>query len=357
MPFYSRIKHRKPAERRRTAQNILKLQEALDDGPRQYRCEGNLVIGTWNIRHFGSDIRQDEALHYIAEVIAAFDVVALQEVKSDLEHLKDVMKLLGPGWDYIVTDVTAGKSGNSERQAFVFDTRTVRFTNEVGEIVLPEGQEIVGQNSKTEGKEGKFQFARTPFMVSFQSGWFKFNLCTVHMYFGKGKQGVLHRTNEIKAVAEFFGDRNKKDNPNILLGDFNIIKPQDATMKALTDGGYTIPDDIASIPEEFRNGKFYDQIAFPTQGHDDKFRFRNGGVVRMFETVYRQDKWQDYRSILEERKIENAGSREEADLIDASLESYFRVHWRTYQMSDHLPLWVAMKTDFSQEYLQEIAND
>ena len=28
------------------------------------------------------------------------------------------------------------------------------------------------------------QFARTPFVVEFQSGWFKFILCTVHIYYG-----------------------------------------------------------------------------------------------------------------------------------------------------------------------------
>ena len=29
--------------------------------------------------------------------------------------------------------------------------------------------------------------------------------------------------------------------------------------------------------------------------------------------------------------------------------------WRTYQMSDHLPLWAEFRIDFSDEYLTEIA--
>ena len=29
--------------------------------------------------------------------------------------------------------------------------------------------------------------------------------------------------------------------------------------------------------------------------------------------------------------------------------------WRTYQMSDHLPMWIELRVDFSPEYLQRIA--
>jgi hypothetical protein len=28
--------------------------------------------------------------------------------------------------------------------------------------------------------------------------------------------------------------------------------------------------------------------------------------------------------------------------------------WRTYQMSDHLPMWVELHIDFTQEYLDEV---
>jgi hypothetical protein len=29
--------------------------------------------------------------------------------------------------------------------------------------------------------------------------------------------------------------------------------------------------------------------------------------------------------------------------------------WRTYQMSDHLPMWIELRVDFSREYLERIA--
>jgi hypothetical protein len=34
--------------------------------------------------------------------------------------------------------------------------------------------------------------------------------------------------------------------------------------------------------------------------------------------------------------------------------AYYRSTWRTYQMSDHLPMWVALKIDFAEQYLQEL---
>ena len=39
---------------------------------------------------------------------------------------------------------------------------------------------------------------------------------------------------------------------------------------------------------------------------------------------------------------------------DAALEEYY-AEWRTFQMSDHLPLWVEVKIDFSKEYLNHLS--
>ena len=35
--------------------------------------------------------------------------------------------------------------------------------------------------------------------------------------------------------------------------------------------------------------------------------------------------------------------------------SYYETYRRTYQMSDHLPIWIKLKTDFGEEYLKEKA--
>ena len=118
------------------------IRSPLPDGvPRRTR-ESSILIGTWNLRDFDNNKyrhgpRRRESLFYIAEIISAFDVCALQEINEDLDPLRDVLRLLGPDWDFIATDVTVGASGNRERMAFVYDKSKVRFRNIAGEIVLP----------------------------------------------------------------------------------------------------------------------------------------------------------------------------------------------------------------------------
>ena len=67
--------------------------------------------------------RPREALYYIAENIEHFDIVAMQEVREDLSSLEKVMRILGGHWDYLLTDVVAGRLANFERMAFMYDTR------------------------------------------------------------------------------------------------------------------------------------------------------------------------------------------------------------------------------------------
>jgi len=92
--------------------------------------EQTLLLATWNIREFDAPAygeRLEEAYYYIAEIIARFDLVAIQEVRRDLKALDRVCDLLGPNWAHIVTDVTEGQRGNDERMAFLYDTRKVQF--------------------------------------------------------------------------------------------------------------------------------------------------------------------------------------------------------------------------------------
>jgi hypothetical protein len=39
------------------------------------------------------------------------------------------------------------------------------------------------------------------------------------------------------------------------------------------------------------------------------------------------------------------------------IEKYYLTSWRTFQMSDHLPLWVELKIDFSNQYLEKIRKE
>jgi len=74
---------------------------------------------------------------YAPEIISRFDVIALQEVKSNIRALRDTMKVLGNHWGLILTDVTRGDAGNGERMAYLFDTRRVQLSGLACELVVP----------------------------------------------------------------------------------------------------------------------------------------------------------------------------------------------------------------------------
>jgi len=42
---------------------------------------------------------------------------------------------------------------------------------------------------------------------------------------------------------------------------------------------------------------------------------------------------------------------------EKQIASYYLTKWRTFQMSDHLPLWVELKIDFSDQYLERVLKE
>jgi endonuclease/exonuclease/phosphatase family metal-dependent hydrolase len=362
MPYYAGLKHGKLkiAQKKEISTRILALKDALKANkiPAKTVSE-TLLLATWNLREFEAPSygeRLEDAYYYIAEIISHFDIVAIQEVRRDLNGLEKLMGILGNGWNYIVSDVTEGRAGNNERMAFVYDESKVRFTNIAGELVLP----------PIKGKPAVEQFARTPYLVSFQSGWFKFFLCTAHAYYGEGAPGMKRRIEEISAVANFIKKRAASETAEakkkkqtrwksynyILLGDFNIINREDATYEALTKGtGFTIHEGVFKNNLQGTNvkqDKYYDQIAF-LKRKDILEMGEGAGVFDFFDYVFTENDFNYFKPVLDKMKADGVTKAKNMDM------AYYK-KWRTYQMSDHLPMWVELKIDFSREYLHEIKN-
>jgi endonuclease/exonuclease/phosphatase family metal-dependent hydrolase len=351
MVWYSDLRNARlftPAERDWTSRRLLDLRAHIAAPPPRgiprRTKDASLIIGTWNIRDFDNNKfrhgpRRRETLYYIAEILSAFDVCALQEVNEDLGPLKDVIRLMGPGWDFIATDITTGPSGNRERMAYVYDSRKVRFRNIAGEIVLPKHALLPGEE----------QFARTPFLVSFQAGWFKFSLCTVHIYFGetsKNSDGYQRRVQEIDYLArEMAGRADREDENYILLGDFNIKNPIDETMQALTKAGFQLPPEL--FPSNLLGTHYYDQIAFRTR--KDELTFLSAGAFNWAETVFKPEHYEHYAPALPARHRDLGPDGQPKD--KAKDKDYYAKRWLTWQMSDHLPLWVELAVDFSDAHL------
>ena len=353
----------------RCAERLLAIRKRLEP-IRKRKSESTLLLATWNIRDFDSGKfgwgkRRPETLYYIAEMIACFDLVAVQEVARDLGPLEEVMRILGREWDYIATDTTEGTGGNGERMAFLYNTEKVWFRKVAGEIVLPDGQLIVSKKKVAARDnqpdvapttvEMKQQFARSPFLVAFQSGWFRFSLCTVHIYFGDDSgEKLKRRIAEIEALVKFFADRQdsetraERDSRGavenyILLGDFNVVSPEHKTMAALKGQGFAVPPQIDGRQVRKLGDHFYDQIAVRVK--DPRFEVLRGGLIDLFEDVFRDTP--------EDRAIYDAHVPQGDGPSDGDGDRYLT--WRTWQMSDHAPLWVEIRTDFADAYLAGIA--
>lgn len=361
MPYYKKLFDETSLsgeKKKRIAEKILFLREALDKQIPARTLNSKLILATWNIREFDSSKggeRLIESFYYIAEIIDRFDLVAVQEVRENLKALNKLKDILGSNWDYIYTDVTEGTGGNGERMAFLFDRRKVKFDGLAGEVVnqpirKKEGNKMVALPS--------VQWVRTPFICGFKAGWTNFMLCTVHIYYGESKPEDSVRVQEIKQIAEFMkakaDDAIELGNMQsiILMGDFNIFDKKDATFKALTSTGFKVPTALAKdelAGSNVKKDKFYDQIVFLNRHGVFEFTDK-AGIFDFYESVFKDGE----EDIYEEHFIKKTTEPVEEESSETSLTSKYKT-WRTFQMSDHLPMWVEIKIDNTKEYLTKKA--
>lgn len=341
MAFYQSIKHYQTnREKKWIAEHLLQLRKCLYEKIQKDRTPNSLIIGSWNIRDFDhGKPRENESYHYIAEIIDNFDICAIQEVKDNIQPLQRLMKLLGPNWSYFVSDVTAGDAGNSERFSFVYNANKVAFRNIIGEIVLDKKFLIDPKNTDDISKS---QIARTPFFASFQAGWFKFTLCSTHITFARNEL----RKQEISEISRILAERASAKNHNevyVFLGDMNIDSPTNATMKALEKNGMTVP----LFGETNQKGdKHFDQIAFTSEGVKTNFLRHDSFDWRC--AVFKKDEIKHYKKIAED-KADRTYLKWHTDNYSGGTYNW----WTTTEMSDHLPIWIELKTDFSDKYLED----
>lgn len=350
MPLYYSLRFQPDIqEKNRTIEGLLRLKESLDTVPIK-TIDKNILIATWNIREFDADaygLRSQEAMLYIAEIIDHFDLVAIQEVRDNLKALERLQEILGKWWKVVFTDVTEGKPGNRERLAFLYDSRKLSFTGLSGEIVIPPIP--VKENGKTVRYDPSDQLYRTPFVVGFQAGWFKFMIATVHIAYGENKGDSEQRVKEIKLLSDFLAKRVRSNyslyKNLIILGDFNIFKTTNQTFKEISKN-FTIPKELQELPSNAIKNKHYDQIGYKFM---DEVKMTNAGVFDFYSDVYRLEDEAEY--IGKMGKAYDQTSKGKAR-DKKGKTSYYKTYWRTHQMSDHLPMWAEFEIDFSQKYLK-----
>ena len=282
------------------------------------KLDETLNIATWNVREFGKKRRSEAAIHYIAEIIGQFDFVGLVELRDNLTDLNRLLPILGPYWDAIYSDVMTDAGGNRERICYLFDSRAVCFNGMAAEATPPRvkrGTEYVADDS----------WWRSPYVATFKAGNFDFIAFTTHVRWGESDAA---RLKEIQGLANWVGakaaEKTAEDRDIIVMGDFNIPSRTDPMFAAMTSTGLQIPKALAK--DEFGSNlardKRYDQILHMPRYPET---FTNaGGVVDFYASDHKP-------------------------LFPALTKEEF-----TFQMSDHLPLWIQMNTDIDGFVLEQL---
>lgn len=303
------------------AKGLLELKKRIERAEiPSSKIDETLNIATWNIREFGKKRRTDAAIHYIAEILGQFDLIGIVELRDNLEDLARTLKILGPYWKAVYSDMIPDAGGNRERIAYIYDKRTVTFTGLAAEANPP--------RKKIDGEYlPEITWWRSPYIASFRAGSFDFIVITTHIRWGANEK---ERIKELKLLADWVYQKSvekyHEDKDILVMGDFNIPSIESELFKIVTSKGLMIPEALSkqTFGTNLEKNKRYDQILhLPIY----KKKFTNHGGVVDFYTGGIKPLFGD----MEKTKF-------------------------TYQMSDHLPLWIQINTDIEGEKLEQIIN-
>jgi endonuclease/exonuclease/phosphatase family metal-dependent hydrolase len=284
------------------------------------KIDETLNIASWNIRAFGKGRRTEAAVHYLAEILGQFDLIGIVELCDDLTDLGRVLKILGPYWRAVYSDMIPDAGGNRERLGFIYDKRAVTFNGLATEANPPrtkQGFEYLSSKS----------FWRNPYLAAFKSGNFDFVILTAHIRWGGSTEA---RRQEIERLADWIEakrrEKTNEDKDLIVMGDFNIPSRDDPLFQAITKHGLQIPNALLGVHgTNLEQNKYYDQI--------------------LHQPIY-------------PASFTNAGGELDFYIDEAHIKELFPGGLTqkrfTFQLSDHLPLWLQINTDMDGERLEQI---
>ena len=285
----------------------------------------NLLIATWNLRKFHRvstewmgdlklGVRDYHSIRCIAEIIRRFDVVAIQEVRGDAEAFKILLEALGNNWGFALSDINYGTLGNLERSAYLFDTRKVVLSGLIGEYVV-----VLDNRGTRSSLDMSSQFARAPYLASFQVGSKRFTLINMHLVYGDREATETRK--EVREVAKWLERLSKEEaiwNENlIVVGDVNIRSKRDPSYKAFLSTGLHIPKELDKV----RCTIFDDPVA-PVRKYAQIAWFKENQEERVFSLQY----------------TKRAGN---FDFTEIALSTRNLTKQQlSFSISDFLPLWV-----------------
>ncbi len=168
----------------------------------------------------------------------------------------------------------------------------------------------------------------------------------------------MQRVEEIRAISKYLGkqaeEAAEQERATFLLGDFNIVHKDHKTMESLKEGGFKTPSNLYK-PSNALGTKYYDQIAFYedkglidfVQAPKAEGQIGNAGVFDIFEELMREQDYPNYKGATD-------AAFDSAEKDRKMSKEKFYLDWRTYQISDHKPMWVRVQVNSSNDYLEEL---
>lgn len=340
-----------------------------------------IKIATWNIRSFGGS-RDNLHIHYIAEVLSRFDLIAITELQEDTRDLEKAMKLLGPYWKVIYSDSNMDDKGNQERIGYLYDGRVIEFTGlaaeadpirenfatreQLTEIIVTNDEDILNDNDKEElieilgsvqesedfpeylrvkefmkkiddeftgdrgdyakkivkriGKfESTYDWWRSPYLVSFKAGKFDFVMLAAHIRWGSGHEIDKNRRIEaLDKLADWVKERR----------ELKHVKDKDMFVL----GDFNIPkvnDDFWNAITKY-NLTTHNNI--PSDDHGSSFVKNKRYDQIFYDTV-------------NEHKVEDGGV---LNLYPSEDDNLYRNITRDrfeWDISDHFPIWIQLNIE------------
>ena len=118
----------------------------------------------------------------------------------------------------------------------------------------------------------------------------------------------------------------------------------------LGKAGFTVPQQLQELPSNAMKVRHYDQIAF--RSRKERLELTGAaGVLDYYQAVFR-DTAEDEQLYVPDMMPAYETTSSGKPRTESGKRTYYRTYWRTHQMSDHLPMWVELRIDYSDEYLQ-----
>ena len=242
-----------------------------------------ITIASFNIRIFSDKSRDDEEIDYIADILANYDIIAIQELrdKEVLQRTVNLLKERGKEYEYEVSEQVGKRV--KERYAFLYRKDKVKKIQE-GRLY----------------KERKDEFIREPFYTTFKAGNFDFTLVTIHVLFGSSKKARRPEIKELATVYNKIQDEDPTEQDIILLGDFNF-PPTDKgfnDLRAISTMTFLIEPPVKTT---ITDTSLYDNFWF--QKEYVREYIGESGVNRFDEIMFNNDDNKAKRAVSDHRPI------------------------------------------------------